>query len=176
MTVLPMSDRSSTGPTQAPAWIQVSGYAVMSGVSVQISGGGMLRLGGTTRDGRDITALLPRPLGAFMRRCFLCHRVISWTQAQDNRLGVSGACAGCIAQHLAECHRRHGRVPAPGEVYLGHCCHAIVPAAAVSPPDANGRRRWCCRTCRCEQVRQADHRRKARFRAGHLVAIRRPSR
>jgi hypothetical protein len=90
-----------------------------------------------------------------------CQRCRWWTRRETlvvAALGITGYCPRCAAPAIATCQAHAGRLPGPDEFWCAGC-QTIQPRTLLTPPDADGRRRWRCRPCRARQVRAAEHRR-----------------
>src|SRR5438105_15742315 len=91
-------------------------------------------------------------------RCHGCRVWKPWADLADQRLGFDTYCAPCIDRMARRALTRAGRLPQVDEFFCAGC-ESIRPLTEMTPPDADGRRRFRCRPCRKRQVQKAEVRR-----------------
>lgn len=165
MRAIRLLPHQSLGGYLIHSTLVVSGYPPMKCIGLEDGGGHTLA---KSLSAEDITAYARRlhhishaESPSRIARCAGCRRWVSRDTLFNFRLGYDGYCCDCVRLYAAECKAKHGRLPRRREFYcLG--CTQIRREGHLTPPDADGRRRWRCRKCRAVQMARADQRRKKR--------------
>ena len=91
--------------------------------------------------------------------CPGCRKLVPAASTLDMRLGFKGYCGECVQGLADRCRLEHGRLPGPEEFYCLSGSH-ICDRNDLCPPEADGRRRLRCRSCRLAQLYRGRARRK----------------